>query len=122
MRPIDLDRDLALRLKQVRDEQPRPDPARVLKMRAAIFRKVQQRRILKTTGAVMIATACATACATAILALPMRFTSHQQSTPRHAPAMASVDLGPADPWVVASSMRSGIEGDGWIPRHSAPRS
>jgi hypothetical protein len=118
MRAIDLDGDLALRLKQVRDEQPRPDPARVLKMRAAIFRKVQQRRILKTTGAVMIATACATA----ILALPMRFTSHQQSTPRHAPAMASVDLGPADPWVVASSMRSGIEGDGWIPRHSAPRS
>lgn len=113
---IAFDLELRSRLKEVRDHEPRPDHARLVGLRELALRKALLRRWFKTTTAALTAT-------TAILAgivLPTAFTPTDHST--HPAWVAQVDQGlpKPDPWVGASTERTAIEGDGWIPRHGSP--
>lgn len=113
------DRELRTRLKEVRDEQPRPDRAHLSHLRQLALKRAQMRRWFRTTTALLAAT-------TAILAgivLPQALSSNEPVGRRSVQiAHTGGDLVGADPWVAASNRRTSIEGDGWIPRPGVPNS
>ena len=115
---IAFDRELRTRLKEVRDEQPSPDYGQLNRLRELALRRAQMRRWFRTTTVALTAT-------TAILAgivLPKAITPPDDLRPRPIRMAQVEDSWAADPWVEASSRRTSIEGDGWIPRHWAPNS
>jgi hypothetical protein len=112
------DRELRTRLKEVRDEQPRPDRAHLSRLRRLALKRAQMRRLFRTTTALLTAT-------TAILAGVVLPQALSPSDPVGRPvqiAQAGDDLVGADPWVAASKRRTSVEGDGWIPRPGVPNS
>lgn len=115
---VAFERELRTRLKEVRDEQPRPDRAHLSQLRHLALKRAQMRRWFRTTTALLTAT-------TAILAgvvLPQALSSTEPVGRSIQIAQVGDDLVGADPWVAASNRRTSIEGDGWIPRPGVPNS
>jgi hypothetical protein len=110
---LDIDEQLAARLKQVRDEQPRQDPDRFRRTREVVLQRARRTRIVRTTQATLIATAVVLGA----FAVPNSFTSNEHVGPStRRMATGEERVWTADPWVVASARRSVIQGDGWVPR------
>lgn len=113
--------DLELRaaLKGIRDEQPRPAPAQMGRLKKVALKKAQLRRWFRTTTAAFTA-------ATAIFAgIAVQRTIHSTDDLRSHPvwvAEVEHDDWGADPWVGGAARRAHIEGDGWVPRPGVPNS
>lgn len=117
-RRIDLEAALAERLKEVRRNEPRQDAARFLQARRTVVEKARQRLIFRFGGAALSALAITVA----VMTLPAPATyENVYRAPRTEMAATARDSGTADPWVIASSRRASLEGDGWVPRSWGPR-
>ena len=116
---VSFDLDLGAVLKEIRDEQPRPAPAQLGRLKRMALKKAQLRRWFRTTTAALTA-------ATAIfagIAVQKAFYSTEPLQPHPVwVAEADDDLSSADPWVGGAARRAHIEGDGWVPRPGVPNS
>lgn len=117
-RRIDLDAALAERLKEVRRNEPRQDAARFLQARETVVTRARRRTIIRFGAAALSAVGITLAVMT--LPPPATYKSVYQA-PRNEMAATAPGSGTADPWVIASSRRASLEGDGWVPRSWGPR-
>jgi hypothetical protein len=114
-----LERDLATRLKAVRDDLGRPDPSQLIRIRTKVLDKSRRRAFQRIVSITVVASTAILAA----IAIPkgIAATGYLERPGARPVAEANESIWP-DPWVAALNRVPSVEGDGWIPRHGLPNS